>query len=78
MKYVLFSAVDSRDSQSILWLHDVDCGMVALFDGKTAPSRIKHRSLVSPEGITWSIDSDMVEFSKANTARKIAEWEFNL
>lgn len=74
MKYTLFSAVDTRDNKPMLWLLGHNSAQVALFDHKTAPSRIKRNSL-SPDSIVWTCRTAWTTHADATTAKIIDSWE---
>ncbi|QHJ79731.1 MAG: hypothetical protein [Caudoviricetes sp.] len=76
MKYALYEAVDNRDGKPMLWLHDTVNHRVAVFFIKTAPSRIKQRTAVAPEGIVWEPEATMLVHAHLGDAKHLDAWEF--
>jgi len=74
MKYALYQVVDTRDNKPMLWLYDHVNHRVALFYAKTAPSRIKQRTVVAPEGITWEPEETMLKFADMTTSVYVDVW----
>jgi len=76
MKYELYEAVDKRDGKPMLWLHDTTNHRVALFFINTSPSRIKQRTAVAPEGITWEPGVSMLTHARLRNAKHLDTWDF--
>lgn len=73
MKFELYLAVDTRDNKPTLWLVSLDDSSVALFNSKTAPSRIKRNSL-SPNSIVWEHGINFDLFADAHNIIDSWEW----
>lgn len=76
MKYALYEAVDTRDGEPMLWLHDTVNHRVAIFFIKTAPSRIKQRTASAPDGIVWEPDDTLFVHAKLAQSKLIDSWSF--
>lgn len=75
MKYALYEAIDRRDNDLLLWLHDRTNHRVATFCRKTAPSRIKRRSIVAPETIVWAPEEHITQHADLSRGRHLGDWE---
>lgn len=73
MKFELYSAVDTRDNKPTLWLVSLGDSSVALFNSKTAPSRIKRNSL-PPNYIVWEHGLNFDLFADAPSLIDSWEW----
>lgn len=73
MRFKLYSAVGTRDNKPMLWLVSLDDSSVALFNSKTAPSRIKRNSL-SPNSIVWEHGPNFDLFADAPSLIDSWEW----
>lgn len=72
MTYKLYSAKDTRDGRTMLWLHCTKTARVAQFHTKTAVTRIKRLTTIAPGNLTWSSEGDLAKH--ATNVELIDSW----